>query len=83
MTSITLQLSDELVERAAKAAKAEGVTLERMLALLVEDALSSDEPYDLDDVEREAIEEGISDMKAGRWISEADLMRSLKAPQGQ
>lgn len=81
MTSVTLNLQDDLLERAAQAAKEEGISLEKMLARLVEDAL--DEEYELDAEEEAAVAEGIADMKAGRWVSHEEMMRMLKEQRGR
>jgi predicted transcriptional regulator len=81
MTSVTLNLQDDLLERAAKAAKEEGISLEKMLARLVEDAL--EEEYELDAEEEAAVAEGIADMKAGRWVSHEEMMRMLKEQRGR
>jgi predicted transcriptional regulator len=81
MTSVTLNLKEEVVERIAKAAKDEGISLETMLARLVEGAL--DEAYGLDDEEAEAVAEGIADMNAGRWVSHDEMMRALKEQRGR
>lgn len=80
MTSVTLNLNDELVERAKKVAKEAGVPLEKMLARIVEDALDEDqEAYELDEEEAAAVAEGLADMKAGRWISHEEMTRLRKA----
>ena len=76
MTSVTLNLNDKLVELAKKAASDEGISLEQMLARVVEDALSDN--YELDDDEAAAVAEGIADMKAGRSVSHEEMMRVLR-----
>lgn len=81
MTSVTLNLKDDLLERATKAAKEEGVSLEGMLARLVEDGLA--EEYQLDADEEAAIAEGSADMKNGRWVSHDDMVRKLKDQRGR
>lgn len=81
MTSVTLNLNDDLLERAMKAANEEGISLDEMLARLVEDALG--ENYELDAEEEAAIAEGIADMKAGRIISHDEMMRQLREQRGR
>jgi predicted transcriptional regulator len=81
MTSVTLHLNDDLVERAKEAAKNEGISLEKKLALLVEEAMTS--PYELDDDEAAAVAEGLADDKAGRMISHDEMMRRLDAQRGR
>lgn len=76
MTSVTLNLTDDLLERAMKAAKEEGISLDKMLARLVEDGLGED--YEPDAEEGAAIAEGIADLKAGRFVSHDEMMRLLK-----
>ncbi|MBI1948386.1 MAG: hypothetical protein HYS27_22045 [Deltaproteobacteria bacterium] len=81
MTSVTLNLKDDLLERAMKAAKEEGISLDKMLARLVEEALGED--YELDAEEETAIAEGIADMKAGRLIAHDEMMRQLREQRGR
>ena len=81
MTSVTLQLNDELFERAKEAAKHEGIPLEQMLARLVEDAMEA--PYELDEAEAAAIAEGLADEKAGRMIGHDEMMRLSDAQRGR
>ena len=78
MTSLTLHLPDELVERVANAAKDQGVSLETMILQLVQGSLD-DDAYGLDEEEDLAIEEGIADMKARRWITHEQMMQELRA----
>ena len=82
MTIVTLSLKDEIIERAAEAAKAEGISLEKMLARLLEDAFDGD-VYELDEEEERAVSEGIADMRAGRWISHEEMMRALQEQRGR
>lgn len=79
---MTLSLKDEIIERAAEAAKAEGISLEKMLARLLEDAFDGD-VYELDEEEERAVSEGIADMRAGRWISHEEMMRALQEQRGR
>ncbi len=76
MTSVTLSLNDELLERIRAVAASEGVALDTLIARLVETALEGE--YELDSEERAAVEEGIADADAGRWVSREELRRSLK-----
>lgn len=81
MTSVTLQLDDEILARAKAAAENEGISLEMMLARFVEDAMEAH--HEVDDEEAAAIEEGLADEKAGRVISHDEMMRRLDAQRGR
>jgi predicted transcriptional regulator len=77
MTSVTLNLTEEILERAKKAAEQEGIPLEKVLVRVVEDAFEDDDVYELNDEEARAIAEGIADEKAGRWTSHEEMMKKL------